>query len=108
LSHHQAFQRKNPMYWNFGRLDDNSIESKHVAIRIFRVINCCFTEIYTLYELDTHIGMTNIKLSCFPRHADSELSLAVWKMIPLARKNFHVFEICFSVKKLVHISILWI
>jgi len=25
----------------FGRPEDDSIESKHVAIRIFGVINCC-------------------------------------------------------------------
>jgi hypothetical protein len=25
----------------FGRPDDDSVESKHVAIRIFYVINCC-------------------------------------------------------------------
>jgi hypothetical protein len=48
----------------FGRPDDNSIQLKHVAIRIFCVINCCvLTEIYTLYELDKHIEMNNVKLN---------------------------------------------
>jgi hypothetical protein len=45
----------------FGRPDDDSIDSKHVAIRIICVINCCLTENCTLYELDKHIGITNVK-----------------------------------------------
>jgi len=36
----------------FGRSDDDSIQSKHVAIRILCVTNCCvLTEIYILYEI---------------------------------------------------------
>ena len=46
----------------FGRPDDDSTESKHVPIRIFCCNKLlCLTEIYTLYELDKHIGMTNVK-----------------------------------------------
>jgi hypothetical protein len=45
----------------FRRPDDDSTESKHVAIRIFCGINCCFTEIYSLYELNKLTGMTDVK-----------------------------------------------
>jgi hypothetical protein len=39
----------------FIRPDNDSVESKHVAIRICCVINCVVFEIYTLYELNkTH------------------------------------------------------
>ena len=46
----------------FGRPDDDSVELKHVAVRIFCCDKLlCLTEIYTLYELDKHIGMINVK-----------------------------------------------
>jgi len=59
------------MHHKFDKLDlffkrpyDDSTESKHVAIRIFCCNKLlCLTEIYTLYELDKHIGMTNVQLS---------------------------------------------
>jgi len=45
----------------FGRPDDDSVEWKHVAIRTILYNKLlCLTEIYILYELDKHIGMTNI------------------------------------------------
>jgi hypothetical protein len=44
------------------RPDNDSIESKHVAMSIVLCNKLSLTGIYTLYELDKHIGMTNVKL----------------------------------------------
>ena len=52
------------IHWicSFGKPDDDSIEPKHVAIRIILCNKLlCLTEIYDLQVLHKHTGMTNVK-----------------------------------------------
>ena len=51
-----------PWITSFEWPNDDSLESKHVAVSIILYNKLlCLTETYILYEFDKHIGMTTVK-----------------------------------------------